>query len=468
MAQFSYVDTEGKTQTVEAESADVALNTASNIAPTSGVQLMKDFNNFQSTNKEPVSPNDLGGGVPELGTQTTSKTDRAAKNITASGLDLQAQADLLASGQATEDDLLALEGQNTKRFLDIIQGLGGKGDREAELRKEEGISGLKMEAQEYINQLDAEKRALDIAKRELYSNGGLTKNQLDVRSRELTRMSLQKQADIAILGNAAMSRLDVARDNVQERLDLEFGAREEELELFTQQFNAISGLSKTVRDRLAQETADEKAALKENRANKQALLELAIEAANNGNQAFANRLMQMANEETVSFEDVQNAQAQAISAGVYTQTSGTGGTLDILDSQRYNDSYPGLGIVPGMSEAEADRRVAEYTNDPIGYSVENMKKSGDSFEDAISAKQDWGLTPVQAEEWDRRVREIYNQPKAEQTASTGGFLNKISSMFTRTNKADTQDSNDLFEEMSKIQEDYEPLDLGIFSSFYKK
>lgn len=56
MPKFTYVDTKGASQTVDAASADIAMKTAQNIAPHSGVQLAEATNTNPTPNAAPVAP----------------------------------------------------------------------------------------------------------------------------------------------------------------------------------------------------------------------------------------------------------------------------------------------------------------------------------------------------------------------------------------------------------------------------
>ena len=250
---------------------------------------------------------------------------RAGQNITAGAFDFGNYVNTLGSGEATQDDITSGSASMVQGLLDRISGKASKAEMESDIRKDvegEGgfnITDLTMQAEDFQGQLDAEQRALDVSKRRLYEEGGLTKAQLAASERELTRTSLQKQADIAILGNAASNKLFKAQSLINDRLNLEYGEQKEQIDDYISIVGAVTGLSNDVKTQLKEEAQAEKDELEKQEANKRELLEMAASvAANNPN--LANEFIAMARGE-VSSDMVLDAQARSVGqTGTVTET----------------------------------------------------------------------------------------------------------------------------------------------------
>lgn len=129
MAQFSYIDTTGKNQVIEAPDANTALTTAPNIAKTSGVQLEQAPNiaNVSTAGSIKVPPVSTANPYAGLGAGATAYT---------ASTQTQNQTDLTA-GDAYLKSLQGLEGVDTgaiKTGLEQQYGLTAKADEARKLK----------------------------------------------------------------------------------------------------------------------------------------------------------------------------------------------------------------------------------------------------------------------------------------------------------------------------------------------
>lgn len=267
----------------------------------------------------PINPQNISGATqPELPTINNSTENRARQNIMASSMSTEDFIRRAEQGeQITREDLTALEARQTRGILDFLKRGEEREERGRELLEESGISQLREQQAQFANELAAERRALDVSIRNLQREGGRTKAQAATEARELERISLQKQADLAILANASANNLQVARENIQDRLNIEFGDLDAQLDNYKIQVQAVQGLSDTIKRDLIEQAEQEADAQKEQRALKEQLLDTAARIAQT-NPALAREMVNMTMGE-VTFESVQNITGQAITSGAFNK-----------------------------------------------------------------------------------------------------------------------------------------------------
>lgn len=346
----------------------------------------------------PINPQNISGATqPELPTINNFTENRARQNIRASSM---ATEDFLRRAeqgeQITRQDLTALEARQTRGILDFLKRGEEREERGRELLEESGISQLREQQAQFANELAAEQRAFEIERRLLLENPeGIGTTALQGRIAQAERFSLQKQADLAILANASANNLQVARENIQDRLDIEFGDLDAQLDNYKIQVQAVQGLSDTIKRDLIEQAEQEADAQKEQRALKEQLLDTAARIAQT-NPALAREMVNMTMGE-VTFESVQNIQGKAITSGALAKPVAGGKSLDILDVQRYKEQYPELSnrFVPGMSEMAANQIIAgelEISNQAqIEASIDMLVDEGFSKEEIISQINELGL-----------------------------------------------------------------------------
>lgn len=109
-----------------------------------------------------------------------------------------------------EQERLSTQKENESSGIQKLMTLiGTESGKEAKYATEAGADEAQKEYDRYATELTAEQRSVELAKRAL-SGKGLTQAQIASESEALDRQSIQKQADIAILGNAAKGRFDTA------------------------------------------------------------------------------------------------------------------------------------------------------------------------------------------------------------------------------------------------------------------
>lgn len=131
-----------------------------------------------------------------------------------------------------QQEIARIQAEKTAQGSDIstlMEDLGIAKAKEAKFATEAGADTAQQEYDKYASELNAEQRSLEIAKRNL-SGQGLTQNQIASSSQALERQSLQKQADIAILGNAAKGRYDTAISIAKRKVESELAPIQAELD----------------------------------------------------------------------------------------------------------------------------------------------------------------------------------------------------------------------------------------------
>lgn len=118
-----------------------------------------------------------------------------------------------------EQERLSVQKQNeTEGIQKLMTLIGTESGKEAQYATEAGADTAQKEYDKYSSELIAEQRAVELAKRGL-SGKGLTQSQIASESEALDRQSIQKQADIAILGNAAKGRFDTAMSIAKRKVE---------------------------------------------------------------------------------------------------------------------------------------------------------------------------------------------------------------------------------------------------------
>lgn len=127
--------------------------------------------------------------------------------------------------KATQKEADKLQKEQTKAksaISSIYDKLTNSGQRAEEIYKQEGVDTARRQVDEYTNQLEAEQLANTRRQQELDKNvEGLFGGALAAAKDKANRESLSKQADLAILQNAAVRKYDTASAIAQRKIDLE-------------------------------------------------------------------------------------------------------------------------------------------------------------------------------------------------------------------------------------------------------
>lgn len=380
-------------------------------------QLQSNFDRLQRQNKNTAkTATDVGASTtPELYSNNTKVYDTAKNSINASTFNIENYLNTLTSDNVTQQDLLKGQAGMTRQVLDAIKGLGTKGEITQEAYKDEDISGKRQLVQDYTNQLEAEKRALDLAIRDLPKDGTVSKRFRQGQIDAITTASLRKQADIAILANAAIGNLEVAQQNVQDRIALEYGPIEDKYNTLLMTIDAVSGLESGVKTQLKEQAQAEKELANSNQQRQQALYELAIDAQKAENPTLAQQFIRQANQITPDLDEAtasqifNSAQQQAISGGVY---SSVGGGL----TEREEDYRDDLAFLyeAGKEDAEIIKilslkypeyadRVKDDLNIGLGFNADSVANlPGEVIVDDFSV----GLGDLTAENYGAGTRKV--------------------------------------------------------------
>jgi hypothetical protein len=176
---------------------------------------------FNDTTGQPITLDQLKTKETPIVTQSITPTVTPAP-ITLSG----------ATSPEVEAEVAKIKAQKDTEvsgITGIMKELGIEQGKEAGYATEAGADIAQKKYTEFANQLTGEQRALEIAQRNL-SNQGLTQEQVRTSSSALERQSLQKQADIAILGNAAKGDFDTAMAIAKRKVESAVAPLKAELE----------------------------------------------------------------------------------------------------------------------------------------------------------------------------------------------------------------------------------------------
>lgn len=134
--------------------------------------------------------------------------------------ELQAERDRLAKEKLSQEGNIS----------SLMTTLGLEQGKEAGYATEAGADTAQKEYDRFASELAGEQRANELAKRDILSNASYTKEQANNAISAIERTSLQKQADIAILGNAAKGRFDTAMDIAKRKVESAIAPLKAELE----------------------------------------------------------------------------------------------------------------------------------------------------------------------------------------------------------------------------------------------
>lgn len=134
--------------------------------------------------------------------------------------------------------------QSETDYRDILEQIGVVEGREAKYAEDLGATESRLEYKKYSDKLTQEKRALETETRRLEENPeGMSVAGLRSTIADVERKSLQKQADLAILGNMALGNYNEALSIAKEKVD-------SELKPLTRQLEYIKEVRETNKDLL--------------------------------------------------------------------------------------------------------------------------------------------------------------------------------------------------------------------------
>jgi hypothetical protein len=175
---------------------------------------------FNSNNS--INSNNLKSTTPfvlpnkPIATETSGMQGAINTSITNAKAEREAQNNL-ALEQARN-----AQKRNLRDIVDIQELLGQTGQRTEQAYQEQGVDKLRESYDEFTNQLEQESQALTRKLEDLDKNPqGLFGGALQQEKERVSRESLRKQADIAILQNSALRKYDTARSIADRKIQLE-------------------------------------------------------------------------------------------------------------------------------------------------------------------------------------------------------------------------------------------------------
>lgn len=210
----------------------ISPQTPPQTSPTSNTGLLTadQLNNIARANGTfGQSPNDrrtissdvLGGGsrlnIPDI-PQPTASTDLSGS--------VNSQADFFSQLIKQQEEQARLQkGETDKRertFSDRLNQILDVGKQKEAMFKSSDIEGKTKAVTDLTNQLNAEQRALTKQVEAVRSNpSGLLSNAVESEVQRVTRNSLSKQADLAILQSAANNDLNTATNLIEQKINLQ-------------------------------------------------------------------------------------------------------------------------------------------------------------------------------------------------------------------------------------------------------
>lgn len=123
--------------------------------------------------------------------------------------------------------------QSSNDVQKILEDIGLAEARQNTYAEDLGATENRLLYKDYENKLTAEKRALELASRRLKENpGGMSQGGLEATLSDLEDKSLEKQADIAILGNMALGKYNEAISIAKDKVELELKPLTRKLEYY--------------------------------------------------------------------------------------------------------------------------------------------------------------------------------------------------------------------------------------------
>jgi hypothetical protein len=351
----------------------------------------------------------------------------------------------------TQENILSEKAGLYTKVMDLLGQTRGESKRRGELLEDEGAFDLKKQITGYQNQLAAEERAFELERRRLMENpeGVFGPNALNSQISNLESKSLQRRADIAILGNAASNNLQTALDIVDMKIENEFGPAKEELNIFKQQLEFASPFLGEISSYLKDQADEKEKKIKEQQAWKKEILNLAVDAQQNGNTALANRLVSMSNGE-VDENTYQTAVASAISGGVYSPKASTTVSQFTQDIEDFASQVYAKEIDEDLAVRVLKKRYPNKSTDEIKREINYILKGSSTFvsdkmlQDELSTfAADYGMwsfnqkksltgtpTSTTTNKSSNPVSSAFGGFQYQQP-QTGGFMNTISNFFNK-------------------------------------
>ncbi len=289
MAQYNYVDTTGKMQSVQADTLDAASKLATNKDAQSGFQLVNTPSSNSATTGA-ISANQMTPATQMQTPQVPPTDPNTYKTTTQSATDsiISTLKDLTTKRDAAQAD-------QTKTANDIITRMQYIADNKTQdtqnANETAGVNAATIDFNKYIDQLtnlnasatslNREAQAIPIQDQQNATGQGVTDAGLApqtagrLRENALKALSIAQQADIAsAAATGSLTKLNMAKEKAQQIVDLKYKPLEDSLAIRQKQYDLnkdlLDSLDKKRSEALAvtlekekQDLADKKATEKE-------------------------------------------------------------------------------------------------------------------------------------------------------------------------------------------------------------
>lgn len=185
--------------------------------------------------------------------------------------DITAQAEQYGQSvvdQKEMDRLKAEKNTSSTAIQDLYTQLGLQGQATEDVYKDEGVDVAKKEATDLNNQILAEQRALKNQQDAIYGATGVTREQADQKFREVQRLSISKQADLAVIQSAAQNRYSDAKAIADRKIEMQFEPMKLKLDALKFFYTENKDSLTKAEDRQFQATISERSRLLDDEKNK--------------------------------------------------------------------------------------------------------------------------------------------------------------------------------------------------------
>jgi len=277
MAKYSYIDTMGKSQIVEALSPDEALKTAPNIAPTSGVQLEVSPTKQTSLIADTLQPQKE---IPTIPAPTQDLTNyQGIINANTTNTQKTETQKLLETEQA---------GQKTtiEKLKTLYGDIIGKTAYTAEQAEESGVYQTQKDIEELSSQLESlkiESQSIPLQAEQRY---GEKTASATIATREQLRNNAIKSLDIAAQMAVKQGKLASAKLKMEQAVNLKYQPIEDEIKLKEQQLSLLdkyilTPLENERKEEIKNQLENQKTINTENKSKETAFNNYLIEASKN-------------------------------------------------------------------------------------------------------------------------------------------------------------------------------------------
>ena len=226
MNTYSYQDTSGATQKVNALNANDALKNATNLGVHSGVQLIPVDTTINAQNLANVK----SANVPPPATQNVGNapvvTNPNGTNVDANGNATVPPAPTKQPAPATNPTMDYIKSM----FKSDTEQLATKGDVTSQLQEDNKLEEKTAQATTDYNAYNQAKLGLQQKIEGLYNQPGITREQAQQQDSEITRSGNANLANLAVIAQSSQGLLSAAQQTIKDKLDAQFTPIQENID----------------------------------------------------------------------------------------------------------------------------------------------------------------------------------------------------------------------------------------------